>query len=619
MTTGETTRTHETEGKDGKAASTLRFELDSLQARPRVVLLICAWALIAGLLVWEPVMHPEFGLRGDMSLHYHITRAYALSVAEGNWLPHWAGLLDGGRGDAFFTFYPPLTYFSSMLWLKVFNLELLTALKLTLTMSVFGAQASAYYFARAFFTRAASLKAALLYVGLPALPILGLNRCFLANAVALSLVPLALRGAYELLLGERRRVGVAALALGLSGVLLSHVITTYLCVIAIALLALVCLPQTGWRGVWRLTLGGCLVLALTAFFLAPQLVEMSWVHVELQTARHDYRNYLLFAVAPDAEYYRQTWALLNELASTATLAQVGLALLGLLACWPLLRRGQRLVVPLRFALAVVLFMLLISLPVTAWVWRWMPGLPFIQFPWRFLPFVSLACGLIVAAARTDGLPYWQALKPLARAALAFFLTLVVLVAFVLTWISLAGPVPKKTAAQTLQFLNATEGEKWSMETAMQLGEDLVRIRAFASNQIYFRPRTAETAFYPPATQPGGLSILSGRGNVISQSLRNERREFVLACAEAVSVRLETYYYPHWVIRLDGREIKPQTEAGSGLMLLELPAGKHTLTASFEPRLLPERLARWLSVCAWIGFCGWLIQQRLNRNRTGTAA
>ncbi|MBI1763628.1 MAG: hypothetical protein HYR56_19555 [Acidobacteria bacterium] len=588
------------------------------QARPRTVLLVSVWILLAGLLVWEPVTHPEFGLRGDMSLHYHITRAYAQSVAEGNWLPRWAGLLDGGRGDALFTFYPPLTYFSSLLWVKVFNLELLTALKLTLALSVFAAQASAYYFARAFFSHAASLKVALLYVGLPALPILGLNRCFLANAVALSLVPLALRGAYELLLGERMRAGVIALALGLSGVLLSHVITTYLCAIAIALLTLVCWPQTGWRGVWRLSLGGCLVVALTAFFLVPQLIELPWVRVELQTGRHDYRDYLLFAAPADASQHRQAWALLNQLASSATLAQVGLALLCLLVCWPLLRWGQRLALPLRFALALVLFMLSISLPVTAWVWRWLPGLSFIQFPWRFLPFVSLACGLIVAAARTDGLPYWLAFKPLSRVLLTFFLALLVLLNSGLTWAGLQGPVSKLTATQTLQLMNEPAGAKLSMDALARFeGEDSLRVKAYTSNHIYYRPRGAELDAYPPATQPGSLSILNGRGRIVSQSLRNQRREFVLDCAEAVSARLETYHYPHWIIRLDGREIQPRVEAGSGLMLFALPVGQHTLSASFEPRHWLERVACWLSVCAWVGFCGWLIQRRLAQSRVGT--
>jgi hypothetical protein len=148
-----------------------------------------------------------------------------------------------------------------------------------------------------------------------------------------------------------------------------------------------------------------------------------------------------------------------------------------------------------------------------------------------------------------------------------------------------------------------------MEDATRLAnEDNIQAKAYAANQIYFRPRGADLDAYPPATQPGGLSILNGQGRIISQILRNEWREFELNCAEPVRACLETYRYPHWVIRLDSREIEPQTEAGSGLMLLEIPVGQHTLTASFEPRHWLERLARWLSICAWLGFGSWLVWQ-----------
>src|SRR5262245_56011418 len=40
----------------------------------------------------------------------------------------------------------------------------------------------------------------------------------------------------------------------------------------------------------------------------------------------------------------------------------------------------------------------------------------------------------------------------------------------------------------------------------------------------------------------------------------------IARSYAVKARIETYNYPHWVVRLDGREIKIEVESGTGLML-----------------------------------------------------
>jgi hypothetical protein len=350
-----------------------------------------------------------------------------------------------------------------VLWVKFFSLDLLTALKLTTVLSLSVAQACAYYFARTFFTRHYSMLVALFYVGLPALPFLVLNRSLFANSFALSFVPIALRGAYDLLRGKRQKAGLKAFVLGLSSVILSHVITTYLCGIAISLLALICLPQVGWRGIYRLAVASCLVFSLTSFFLAPQFIELSWVSVVLQTARHDYRNYLLFATPIDSSQYRKDWALLNELASTATLAEIGLAVLCLMTCWQMLRWKERMALPMRFGGVLILFVLVISLPMTAFGWRWLPGLTFIQFPWRFLPFASLGVGLIVVAVRVAGSFYWRAYKPLARSFLITGLTLTALINLGVTLVSLHTVAAKLTNDQTRQILTSSVGVKLSME------------------------------------------------------------------------------------------------------------------------------------------------------------
>src|SRR5262245_30482590 len=49
----------------------------------RAALLCEIWFLVSLLIAFAPVTHPEFGLNGDLSLHYHITRSFARSLEEG--------------------------------------------------------------------------------------------------------------------------------------------------------------------------------------------------------------------------------------------------------------------------------------------------------------------------------------------------------------------------------------------------------------------------------------------------------------------------------------------------------------------------------------------------------
>src|SRR5262245_17573456 len=82
-------------------------------------LLFATWCFISALLLFSRITHPAFGIQGDLPIHYHYARSYERSFSEGEVFPRWAGLLDGGRGDALFTFYPPLSYLLSTALIKL--------------------------------------------------------------------------------------------------------------------------------------------------------------------------------------------------------------------------------------------------------------------------------------------------------------------------------------------------------------------------------------------------------------------------------------------------------------------------------------------------------------------
>lgn len=588
-------------------------------ARPNVVSLTQAackqavrlgllWLMVSGLLSGARLTHPAFGLQGDLPLHYHITRAFARSLGEGELLPRWAGLLDGGRGDALFTFYPPLCYLLNAVLMRLFGIDALTALKLVSLFIFFIAQASAYLLARHFFTQRQSLLVALSYVLLPAYPLLALHRAFVANALALSLVPLMLLGAYLLLSGERRARAWLLFSLSLSAIILTHAITTYLCVIAVGLLTLIHLPQTNWRNVGRLIAASILALALTAFFWWPQQIERQRVQLNLQLVKQDYRTYFLFAASPDQSRYRQSWAGLNTVTSLITLAQTGTALLLGLLCWrqlsPAVRTQHRTLV--WFALTMAALGLFIALPISEPAWRYLPGLQFVQFPWRFQPFVALGCGLLAAVAWEE----WSTLgrgRVLLTAGLSWLIIANLIFAFMVARLR----EPTLTRAHVAATLNATALPPITNEDSHRLqDEDALKYLAYTANQIYFRPQGGDLNLYPPTAQPGGLTILEGQGHAVTQLLHNAQREFLIAAETPLRARIETYSYPHWVARLNGSEIAINTEPNSGLMLLDLPVGSHKLTLTYEVNSFSERVARWISIATCLLLAAGVLKRRI---------
>src|SRR5262245_16518232 len=236
---------NQTESTHGFSSSkTLSFKHASL--------LFASWVLVGALLTFVRITHPAFGIQGDLPLHYHAIRSFERSFSEGDLAPRWAGLMDGGRGDARFTFYPPLSCWVSVILMKAFRVDALASLKMVSLLILVIAQISAYIFARQFFSRRSSLIASLIWVLLPAYPLIALHRAFFANALALSFVPLALLGAHLLLGEERRARGFAVFTLSFSAIVLTHPITTYLSAIVVGLFALSSLPKFGWRSGARL-------------------------------------------------------------------------------------------------------------------------------------------------------------------------------------------------------------------------------------------------------------------------------------------------------------------------------------------------------------------------------
>ncbi|MBI3422954.1 MAG: hypothetical protein HY011_08430 [Acidobacteria bacterium] len=564
--------------------------------------LVCFFLLVAVWVSYARLNNPTFGAQGDLPAHYQLTRAYAQSLAEGAWLPRWAGILDGGRGDAFFTFYPPLFYGLTALAAKLLQTDFINALKVSTLVCLLLAQINAYLLARNFFPKTASVLAAALYVLLPAYALLTLHRAFLPNGLALAFVPLALLATHRLLLGEQVKHATALFAFSLSLIVLTHVITTFLCAIAVGLLALCYLPEAGWRGWKNLLLAGLLALALTVFFLLPQQLEMSWVQVKLQTAQQDFRNYFLFAAAPDSQQFHQAWAELNRAASWITVLQTALIAIIGLAFWRKSQpQPQRLL--LRFCLALAAFGLLISLPVSLLLWERLPGLAYIQFPWRLQPIVGLCGGLLLAAFLACRTEFSANSRKLLTGALALLL----LGNFLFTYVIAKHTKAEIARAELIKHLENPARPPITIEQLRELEyqEEFTYLAALA-NQIYFRPLSADALLYAASKEYGGLSFVNGRGQIVAQQLTNQHREFRLDNTEPVRVRLNTYAYPHWAARLDGNAVTLNTETGSGLLLLDLPAGQHTLTLAYEIRQPAQVWARRISAVAWLLFVVWVL-------------
>jgi hypothetical protein len=568
-----------------------------------------------------------FRTQGDVPLHYHLTRVMGVAFDEGRIWVEWAGLLDGGRGDRFFTFYPRLFYWIAALPEWLLGLSSWRSLWVAMLWIILFNQWSAYRLARRFFGRWESGWVGLGYVIFPGWAMIGLNRGFLPQSLGMGFLPLVILGLVDLLGKERRGRGLGWLTVGLCGTLMTHILSAYLaCLIigGIGLATLVPWVVDRWRGkgeslegtgLPRLVTGIAWSVCLTAIIWLPLLVGLGEVQIDLQVARQEYQHYLLFAKPADGTAYRLAWAGFNDVASLVILGQS--ALVGLL--WAGIRRQGR---PFDWLVDRLLLLMLgglaLAIPALVILWRIVPGLPYLQFPWRWQPITALCAALLLVGVWRERawLSGWRGrvLIPLAGLLLLCLGSLTVMLVW--PW---PGPKEDRFGGEEQWRLAWIEGRQSVPSRTFKEGLDLqdrgeAAFLGYTANQVYFRPRGAETVLHGVVDRPGGLEVVSGEGTIETLSLGLESRQFRLSNRTAVEVRLLTYADPHWKAQLDGVALAIRTEAGSGLMILQIPAGNHRLSIDYRPSRIPWWISFWTANAgvAVLGVRFW--RRRLGRRR-----
>jgi hypothetical protein len=193
------------------------------------------------------------------------------------------------------------------------------------------------------------------------------------------------------------------------------------------------------------------------------------------------------------------------------------------------------------------------------IWDTVPGMPFVQFPWRFLGIASF--GLSFAGASLIGC------------------------APVRGWL-------ESVLATVLVALVVASGWSWFGPAAMYLVKDevLASEREVASTRhglFDFMPQSVDLERFPtspPERPPPAAEILEGRALVREPRKTSRRVTFGVEVqgTDPATVRINTYRFPGWTLRVDGKKVSGVSiDDPLGRLHLRVPTGLHRVSASFE--------------------------------------
>lgn len=562
----------------------------------------------AGLIMAYQFSQPSFVscFVDDSILHISWCTQFHEALREGQWIPRWLPLANGGYGSPVFIFYSPLVYYVTTFFAAIFP-SVVTAMKVVKLVGLFLSGLSMYYFAEKSLGRQVAVAAGLLYQLLPYHVLDNYYWTFYAETWAWVWFPLILAFLLRCLQKPNCPIGYTGAALCYAGLILTHLVSAFMFAF-IAVAFVIWHGRRSWRH-WlpKLSLAGLACLGIVAYYVVPMLYEQRFVHIDQIVKLVDYNNTFVFFPNPVVHQHYRFFLNIILLLQWVTGGQVFLVC----ASWwiasgkglhRLGKEGRRdyqtaihsrvrtLDVPANpvtagsspvwqpvqgFFVVLAVSCVFLTTESSLWFWRLIPGFSQVQFPMRWLAFMTLSASCLAAVALGSNATGKSAvpvrgLRPLVLVAALF-------VCGLLSLTIIAKSCFLEEGANRLAFLHAYNATEYNPRWTQNPEKRLV-----LTEEPLFR-------------------LLSGRGEIQLDKWYSHHRALSYTAAEPLLLRLRLFDYPGWVAYLDGVPHSTQKQEGSGAIMIRLPPGRHRLEVRFEDTVW-RRWSKIASLATLIGIC-----------------
>ncbi len=634
-------------GNKGSAAPTARTTRRARLLGPAMILLAAAVAMVPQLIRGSSCGH-------DFNVHLVSWFDCLNAWRHGITYPHWTPSANYGAGEPRFVFYPPLTW---MLGAALGAILSWSLAPIALTFIIFAATGLA--------TRALALDAldnapatlagcVSIFSGFTLFT--GYERCAFPEFAGGFWLPLILL----FVLRDRERPEVTSrslpcpqmrgtwgtpqrsvirrafdgstvpLAIAFAGAWLSNlplgVIAGYLLVGIALLWAIV---NKSWAPLLRAAVATVLGLGLAAIYWVPATLQRHWVDIGQATEDPSFKFENSWLFSRHADPLLAMHDVVLRQVSWIAVSMIAAALAAVVVCYfrnSLPGPGKKWI-PLAAIPIVVLFLLF---PISRPIWRTLPQLPFLQYPWRWLEAVEGPMAIFFVAAiwpaggdgRAARLLRWSRIVVLAACAALFVVATIY-----------AGTrffqvcYPEDTVASMLVDYRTGAGFEGMYEYEPPNGDISTVPTGFPDaclvsepNIVFGKPDPddpdANPAWTPDQdtcqaafTWTRGASISNG-----GSQLNPEHRTLRATIPHSGYLVLHLERYPAWSIRLNGQPLINLPLRDDGLIVVPVPPGPIDLTVDWTTS--PGDLAgRWLTILSALLLIALsLCEHRLARSR-----
>jgi len=500
----------------------------------------------------------------DFQFHVASWMECANQWREGILYPRWAEWANWGFGEPRFIFYPPASWMIGAAMGMVLPWRVVPGAFIWLAVIAAGMAMSKL--AREWLDGPQALAAAVLYAVNPYQLVMVYYRSDFAELLAGTLFPLVLWGALRISRGEWRQV--PWLSAIFAAVWISNapaaVMATYSLTLA---LVVACIVRRSLR---PLILGAAAMaggFGLAAFYILPAAWEQRWVQIAqaINDELLPVHNFL-FTRANEIGFVLFNWKV--------SWVALGVILVTIVATAFAARRRRESPDIWWIVAAVGAVAVFLMLPPSAPLWRYLPRLQFMQFPWRWLEALGVTYALFIAAAmgRPHNRRAWLVpalvLVATAGAAVAIIHT---------TWWD-DDDVP--TLADAITSARGYEGT----EEYMPNGGDRYELPGNPDDTTRPDDVSADPAPQVEMVDPASNSIVPLKDKDAQVHIdRWTAEQKIIATENAAPIRLapRLLAYPAWQVKVDGKNTTYEAHPDTAQMIIPIPSGDHRVEIRFR--------------------------------------
>lgn len=489
------------------------------------------------------------------------------SLIAGQFPVRWVNHLGFGYGYPLFIFYPPLIYYLGAIF-NLLGLSLILSVKMLIFLSFTLSAISMYLLLSRFYSRQISIISASVYILLPYRALDVYVRGALAEAFAFVFLPIVLLYSYQILIKQTRK-NFILLALSFAGLVLTHTLTAIsFLIILLGWIMAVFIWKKNFLGLAQLVVSLGIGGGISAFSSIPSILEKRFTLVDniLLTELADYRIHFV--------YIRQLWdskwgygGSLPELndGMSFEIGKTIIILLGLLSTILLVKLFKKKkiyffeIIPLLIIIPIIMMTRYSKL-----VWVIFPPLAFIQFPWRFLTYVTLFAPFIAASFSTQIRKKYLRLSSL----------ILVIVLFLLILESLGKFQPN-------EFRKFSDKDYLSLERLDW---------ATSRSSFEYIPKGVKTKISQDQTTIPDISeqnlpktyaeFINGSGKIENLIFEPGNQKYKITAPDYVRIEFNTFDFPGWVAKINGEVVSINSQNNLRLITLDIPKGESIVELNF---------------------------------------